>query len=144
MTMKEPFHDIRQPHALIEAVKSGQRPSRPNGRLVHHGLDDRLWNLINRCWAQSPLDRPSASYIVQELQRIRTLPDLDVPNLSNVVHLVDGSIHAIVASGGFGAVRVGMLDGFGQVALKMLIVKGQNQPVLRLTKARSSYIICIV
>ena len=118
----------------MQAIRCGRRPKRPSGRLVHHGLDDRLWNLINRCWAQNPQDRPLASDILQELQRIRTLPELDVPNLSNVIRLGDDGRHSVVVSGGFGDIRIGVLDGFGQVALKTLVVKGQNQPVLRLTK----------
>ncbi|KAI9005011.1 kinase-like domain-containing protein [Hyaloraphidium curvatum] len=46
-------------------LTGGGRPTRP------YGIGDDIWALIQRCWAQDPLERPSFEDIVQELDRIR-------------------------------------------------------------------------
>ncbi|KLO16659.1 kinase-like protein [Schizopora paradoxa] len=130
LTGNKPFSYFNSGYSIISAVKSGQRPPRPNQTLVHRALDDKLWDIIVRCWSQDPDERPSASQILQELEDLRRLPDLDVHDLTNVVRLYE-SVHSITASGGFGDVRRGFVLDYGPVALKTLVVKGQAQPELR-------------
>lgn len=135
LTGDKPFSTFRNETSIIMEVQNGQRPPRPDQTLVHRGLDDKLWEIVVRCWAQNPEDRPTASQIVRELVDLRRLPDLDVPDLTNLVQLNE-SIHSVMASGGFGDVRRGSLHNFGPVALKTLVVKGQAHQELRVTKAR--------
>ena len=49
--------------AIADAVRAGRRPEVPAG--VH--VDGRVWVLVERCWAQVPADRPTASALVGEL-----------------------------------------------------------------------------
>jgi hypothetical protein len=51
----------RTPVALGMRVARGQRFKRPSG------VPDAFWNLITRCWAQDPNDRPSFEEIVKLL-----------------------------------------------------------------------------
>ena len=44
--------------ALLDAVRSGHRPERPESATI---LDDKTWAFIERCWAQDPSERPSAA-----------------------------------------------------------------------------------
>jgi len=116
LTGHKPFSNYSRDMNIVTAVKNGQRPPHPSGSLVHPALDDGVWAIIIRCWAQNPDDRPTASQIVRELEDLRRLPDLDVPDLTNLVFLND-SIHVVLKSGGFGDVRRGNLHAFGPVAL---------------------------
>lgn len=135
MTGEMPFQNIRSPVEILQLVSNGGRPARPNRKLVHYGLDDRLWSLITRCWSHDVSLRPSAAQVLEEINILRQLPTLDVRDLSH--HLVlDEDIHSVSASGGFGEIRRGVVNGFGPVALKTLIVKNHMQPSLRLTKVR--------
>ena len=133
MTGEVPFAELRSEKSVLDHAKKGKRPRRPKKYLVHRGLDDRLWNLISQCWNHDPLARPSASSVLAELQRQRALPALDVPDLSGLVVLENENINTIHAAGGFGDVRRGVLN-MAHVALKTLVFKSHDQPVLRLTK----------
>lgn len=135
LTGDKPFASYPRDFEIITAVKRGQRPDRPNHTLIHRALDDKLWDIIARCWAQDPEDRPTASQVLRELEDLRRLPDLDVPDLTLLVRLNE-NIQNVMASGGFGDVRRAMLHAVGPVALKTLVVKGQAQPELRITKVR--------
>ncbi|KAI9029124.1 kinase-like domain-containing protein [Hyaloraphidium curvatum] len=47
---------------LREAVKQGDRPERPDD------VDDRMWNLMERMWAQNPADRPTFVEVCAEME----------------------------------------------------------------------------
>ncbi|THU98418.1 kinase-like protein, partial [Dendrothele bispora CBS 962.96] len=47
--------------AVMTAVVRGERPQRPEG---NPWCTDTLWTLIERCWAQEAVSRPSARHIV--------------------------------------------------------------------------------
>ena len=64
---------------------------------------------------------------------------MDVPDLSGLVKL-EGALNTVHASGGFGDVRKGVLEGVGPVALKLLVLRGHDQPALRVTKVCISFI----
>ncbi|KAG6893896.1 hypothetical protein C0993_012752 [Termitomyces sp. T159_Od127] len=51
-------------------IHDGKRPERPTSEkqeYVQRGLTDEIWGLMERCWSQSPGDRPTAAQILQEL-----------------------------------------------------------------------------
>ena len=50
-----PFRD-KPPHAVVPAIMSGERPSRPSNRVV----TDNLWKFIQQCWSQEAHLRPHA------------------------------------------------------------------------------------
>jgi hypothetical protein len=66
-----PFHD-KTPAAAAFAILKGLRPSRPENTVV----TEKLWMLMNRCWAQDPRLRPDMSEVLQGLRTpsVRILP----------------------------------------------------------------------
>jgi len=71
MTGERPFVEIRKAPSIPTAVASGQRPMRPlDPAVVNRGLDDALWALLVRCWAQEPAERPSIVEVGKELGRM--------------------------------------------------------------------------
>jgi len=68
MTGEVPFKHIRRATSVPMALTDGQRPERPTDPAVEiRGLDDRLWALLTRCWAQTPEDRPDIFAVNDEL-----------------------------------------------------------------------------
>lgn len=131
--MQIPFGEHRNPREVIEMVKRGERPAFGEGRLVHRGVDGQLRLLISSCWVHDPDARPTMHDIHRQLEKMRETPILDVKDLTDRIKLLD-DIQSIHASGGFGDIRRAILDGFGPVALKTLVIRGKTQPILRLTK----------
>ena len=115
-------------------ITEKQRPSRPEGKLIHYGIDTALWSLVEKCWAHDPDARPSIHEVLAELERLRELPALDVRDLSARIRLAEDSVSNIRACGAFGDIRIGILEDVGLVALKTLSIRGSTQPVLRHTK----------
>ena len=134
ITGQTPFYELRSPVAIIGKLRSGGRPSRPPRKLAHHGLDDRLWALIELCWAQDPSARPTMAQVHEQLEKMRQLPVLNVRDLTGLITLRDADPTTIHACGAFGDIRIGILKDFGPVALKTLNIKGREQPILRHTK----------
>ena len=54
LTGKLPFYEIQRDSAVMIQVGQAKRPNRPKQ------LSDELWELLEKCWAQLPADRPSA------------------------------------------------------------------------------------
>ena len=49
-------------------MQQGERPPRPTDpEVIARGLDDKLWNLITRCWHQDPMRRPTINQVLAEL-----------------------------------------------------------------------------
>ncbi len=72
MTGEVPFKHIRRATSVPMALTDGQRPERPSDPAVEsRGLDDRLWALLARCWAQTPEDRPDIFAVNDELDSMR-------------------------------------------------------------------------
>ncbi|KAH8829981.1 kinase-like domain-containing protein [Flagelloscypha sp. PMI_526] len=65
-TGKLPFPDLNEASAMLAVIR-GERPARPH--LVKWMTND-LWNLIERCWAQNPNNRPSSNEVVLDLERV--------------------------------------------------------------------------
>jgi len=68
-TGKAPFVGSTAP-AVIASVTSGKRPERPN----HASFTDCLWELTQKCWEQTPSDRPSAEQALEVLKKLSVPP----------------------------------------------------------------------
>ncbi|KAH7930254.1 kinase-like protein [Leucogyrophana mollusca] len=77
MTLAQPWATVRSTTQLIIRVSNGERPERPKGPVgeaAHsRGLDDHLWGLMQRCWAQNPSERPRIGDILSDLSLRKTL-----------------------------------------------------------------------
>lgn len=64
--MRHPFPEIPGSNnfAVIRKVTEGSHPRRPSG------VTNEMWNLIQHCWGQSPLDRPTAEHVESVLVRL--------------------------------------------------------------------------
>ena len=63
-----PFYDI--PNDLTVAIRSSTRkkPARPSQDVcLTLALDDEMWGFIERCWAELPSERPTATEAVRYL-----------------------------------------------------------------------------
>jgi hypothetical protein len=66
-----PFpHIERDVQVLFVVGVENRRPERPKGLADARGLNDDLWRLIESCWDQDPLTRPSMSNVLLQLDRI--------------------------------------------------------------------------
>ena len=66
LTGLRPFHHLG-PFAVVVAVQKGERPQRPP-KPKSLGLSNTLWELVRRCWDQSPEARPTAQQLLLYLQ----------------------------------------------------------------------------
>lgn len=66
---KVPFPDLAT-QAVPAAIMRGERPERP----AHPGLTNPLWELIERCWGESPGGRPEMEDVVKDLKKIEDTP----------------------------------------------------------------------
>lgn len=88
-TDRVPFHEISSDWTAYEKYKDGQRPDRPPHPSLTWGLTDELWDIIQRCWAQNPEDRPPMAEVVTELtgvQRLREMQPAPRPIDPNELH----------------------------------------------------------
>lgn len=67
-TLKPPFPDIGTGCQVVLSVNKGERPSRPSDGAAERGLTDALWQLMQRCWEESPDDRPTAGEVLRKLE----------------------------------------------------------------------------
>ncbi|KAI5118348.1 hypothetical protein M0805_009151 [Coniferiporia weirii] len=71
-TERAPFTNIACDAAVIIDLYHGKKPERPesDGPFVktRGGVNDRLWSIIEKCWADDPEDRPSASLLAFALK----------------------------------------------------------------------------
>jgi hypothetical protein len=60
----------------MRAVTRGERPLRPlDDRCRVRGLNDKIWGVIDDCWAQEPAHRPTAYQIMERLRVLLTSID---------------------------------------------------------------------
>ncbi|KLO11007.1 kinase-like protein [Schizopora paradoxa] len=77
MAGKQPFQDVRKSRKISNLVMNGGRPQRPKEQAaIDRGLDDDLWDLLSRCWAQEPSDRPDIFEVNKELDEM--WPDIKI------------------------------------------------------------------
>jgi len=70
LTGEPPFAHIRRgrPAKVLMEILRGERPRRPEGQIyVERGLDDAMWALLRRCWADDYRLRPSISEVLERL-----------------------------------------------------------------------------
>ncbi|KAG6915138.1 hypothetical protein DXG01_013077, partial [Tephrocybe rancida] len=68
-TGERPFGTLNPTQVLLRVI-SGARPQRPEASSPpwqEWGLNEDVWLLMDRCWSQDPLQRPSAHGIVDDL-----------------------------------------------------------------------------
>jgi len=54
----------------VETVNIGMRPEWPH-EATSQGLVDAIWEQVEACWSQEPGERPTASAVLQTLQKLR-------------------------------------------------------------------------
>jgi hypothetical protein len=70
-TQQRPWHNCEVGQMLEHVALRGQRPSRPSpAQCPGPQLSDRMWELIERCWAQNWHDRPQATVVIEALEAI--------------------------------------------------------------------------
>jgi len=63
-TEKIPFSEHTRDAAVIHArISRRQIPARPDGQSPKNRISDDLWNLMRRCWAIVPDERPTMEAI---------------------------------------------------------------------------------
>ncbi|KAG6907968.1 hypothetical protein DXG01_006693 [Tephrocybe rancida] len=68
---KPPFGQVMPQAATINKIRKGQHPERPvDGRHLEKGLTNEIWEIMKRCWAYEPDDRPTATEIVKLLPSV--------------------------------------------------------------------------
>lgn len=50
-------------------IELGQRPERPSSKDPYQ-MSDELWGIVEACWSELPEDRPTASQLVEMMDRI--------------------------------------------------------------------------
>lgn len=72
LTHEEPWYYVPNPrntNTITARVADGARPERPKEDIVKtRGLSDALWNFLQECWMQEPLERPDMNRVVEFLE----------------------------------------------------------------------------
>jgi len=68
LTNRIPYHELKNDAQVVLAVYAGQVPQKPDQ--YNSSIPDSIWAIAERCWANNPGDRPSASELREELQEI--------------------------------------------------------------------------
>lgn len=93
-----PFPNIPNNSTVMLKVIAGERPLRPVGALYRNrGLTDRMWGLMEDCWAHNPTHRPTASQIVKirlPPQSVDQRPPGGWRDQSSRFHAPDGKDHS--------------------------------------------------
>ena len=70
MTGAVPYAEIRRSPLVLQKLLNKERPRRPEGEIyVQRGLTDEVWALIQRCWAEDPLLRPTVDEVLVVLPK---------------------------------------------------------------------------
>ncbi|KAI5118191.1 hypothetical protein M0805_005546 [Coniferiporia weirii] len=71
MTGERPFYKIEKDHIVTIYRGGGGLPEKPTGedckKIRRRGLDERLWEFLERCWANDPADRPTITEVLDFL-----------------------------------------------------------------------------
>ncbi|KAG6917277.1 hypothetical protein DXG01_003225 [Tephrocybe rancida] len=62
-----PFHNIHSATTVAIRIVQGSVPSKP--KVLQHGLNESIWELMEQCWKYEPRARPDISAIVKRLRR---------------------------------------------------------------------------
>lgn len=69
-TGRQPFPDILLELPVIFHIINGGRQKRPTSEQCHLILQDAAWDIIERCWAQDPAQRPSMIQVERDLTHL--------------------------------------------------------------------------
>ena len=67
-----PFADVKV-HKVASLATRGSRPIRPVTLPFSPPVNDQVWSLMEHMWAQDPMNRPSAPFVVTDLKEIFTV-----------------------------------------------------------------------
>ncbi|TDL24385.1 kinase-like protein [Rickenella mellea] len=73
LTGKRPFAEISNDAAVMLAVVNKRKPQRPDEDLLRCGLDDSLWETMERCWDINPYLRPPTHRLVKYFEQRKDL-----------------------------------------------------------------------
>jgi hypothetical protein len=71
MTGEQPFSHIQRDITVMFELTNGRLPERPTEPARSRGLGQALWDLMLRCWAQTPDSRPSMTEVRTILEQIK-------------------------------------------------------------------------
>ncbi|KDQ17288.1 hypothetical protein BOTBODRAFT_105996, partial [Botryobasidium botryosum FD-172 SS1] len=77
VTRQHPFPEVENSHAVVLKVVKGEAPPRPGSS----EMDDRMWDLVNKCCSYNPDRRPDIDGVLRRLQRIIELRDARLTKL---------------------------------------------------------------
>ncbi|KAG8686337.1 hypothetical protein FRC11_009106, partial [Ceratobasidium sp. 423] len=80
-TSEVPFADQSDQSLLAHIVLEKRTPARPETIIPSQSTSgNKLWDILTRCWALDPEDRPSAQAVWDEMKAITTeaLKELEV------------------------------------------------------------------
>jgi Protein tyrosine and serine/threonine kinase len=81
---KIPFKDVDLDELRL-VLQTGERPSLPADDLSRRrGLSAEMEDLIQDCWAQDPMKRPSADEIVEQLKLFPNRPKVDQRQVNEI------------------------------------------------------------
>ncbi|KAL2918541.1 hypothetical protein HK105_201942 [Polyrhizophydium stewartii] len=61
LTGEAPFVELQTDKAVVDAIRQGKRPARPGG------VPDAVWQVLEACWRDDPLERPTFAEIMRHL-----------------------------------------------------------------------------
>ena len=72
LTSKLPYYNRHRDYSVIQDIMHGIKPGGPDPSLTYGpGLQDKTWQLLDRCWAISPHMRPRMNEIDSELANMK-------------------------------------------------------------------------
>ncbi|KEP45048.1 tyrosine kinase domain protein [Rhizoctonia solani 123E] len=69
----EPYHDVQAIQFVIANIMRGIPPNRPAQLSDDIGRADRLWALLENCWAFDPSTRPTASHVLEVMKELSAM-----------------------------------------------------------------------
>ncbi|KAI9032067.1 kinase-like domain-containing protein, partial [Hyaloraphidium curvatum] len=58
---RDPYEDLNSPAAVMRAIFTGQRPSRPSD------IPNAIWSLVEQCWREERSERPTMAELAEAL-----------------------------------------------------------------------------
>ncbi len=70
ITLLQPFADVRKDAHVLPRLIRREIPTRPTDSSAMRWLPDKLWKLMEMCWATEPSRRPAMSFVSNRMQEI--------------------------------------------------------------------------
>jgi hypothetical protein len=62
-----PYFELKDNRAVIKAMDNDKKPDRPEELLGPNRRENRMWDLLIKCWARYPMNRPEAVMVFKEV-----------------------------------------------------------------------------